>query len=93
MSFETTLGHLLINILIKIKNFKGKLGIYTMDKEDLIIFLKNNLKITLEKDICNQYNDYEYDECIKVSLYILDDEYREVEIDSDYIKLPLKSKL
>lgn len=61
-----------------------------MDKEDLLIFLKNNLKITLEKDICKQYNDYEYDECIKVSLYILDDEYREVEIDSDYIKLPLK---
>ena len=56
MSFETTLGHLLINILIKIKNFKGKLGIYTMDKEDLIIFLKNNLKITLEMSYLNIIN-------------------------------------
>ena len=60
-----------------------------MDKEDIIHFLKDNLRIKLEKDICNQYNDYEYDECIKVSLYVID-EYKEVLIDSDYIKLPLK---
>lgn len=60
-----------------------------MDKEDLIRFLKDNLRIRLEKDICNQYNDYEYDECLKVSLYLIDDDpfYREVLIDSDYINL------
>lgn len=60
-----------------------------MNKEGLIDFLKDNLKITIEEDICNQYNDYEYDKCIKVSLYITD-EYRYILIDSDYIKLPLK---
>lgn len=57
-----------------------------MNKKQLIDFLKNNLKITIEKSICNQYNDYEYDKCIKVSLYIVDD-YEEILIDSDYIKL------
>ena len=60
-----------------------------MSKEELIDFLKDNLKIKIEKDICNQYNDYEYDECVKISLYITDN-YKEVLIDSDYIKLPLK---
>ena len=60
-----------------------------MNKEGLIDFLKDNLKITIEEDIRNQYNDYEYDKCIKVSLYITD-EYRDILIDSDYIKLPLK---
>lgn len=60
-----------------------------MDKEDLIKFLKDNLRIRLEKDICNQYNDYEYDECLKVSLYVIDDEpfYKEILVDSDYINL------
>lgn len=60
-----------------------------MDKEDLIKFLKDNLRIRLEKDICNQYNDYEYDECLKVSLYVIDDEpfYKEISVDSDYINL------
>lgn len=61
-----------------------------MNREDLIDFLKNNLKIHIEKDIGNQYNGYEYDECIKVSLYILDDNYREIPIDSSCIKLPIK---
>lgn len=61
-----------------------------MNKEDLVDFLKDNLKIHIEKDVCNQYNDYEYDECIKVSLYILDDDYKEIPIDSSFIKLPLK---
>ena len=60
-----------------------------MSKEELIDFLKDNLKIKIEKDICNQYNDYEYDECVKISLFITDN-YKEVLIDSDYIKLPLK---
>ena len=60
-----------------------------MDKEELISFLKNNLKIKLEEDICNQYNDYEYDKCIKVSLCMIDNEdyYKEIPIDSDYINL------
>lgn len=60
-----------------------------MSKEELINFLKDNLKIRIEKDICKQYNDYEYDECVKISLFITDN-YKEVLIDSDYIKLPLK---
>lgn len=58
-----------------------------MDKEELIGFLKDNLKIEICKDICKQYNDYEYDECLKVSLYIIDDNYGEIPIDSSYIKL------
>lgn len=58
-----------------------------MDKEELIDFLKDNLKIEICKDICKQYNDYEYDECLKVSLYIIDDNYGEIPIDSSYIKL------
>lgn len=58
-----------------------------MNKEELIYFLKDNLKTHIEKGICNQYNDYEYDECLKVSLCILDDNYREMEIDSSYVKI------
>lgn len=58
-----------------------------MDKEDLVRFLKDNLRVKIEKDICNQYNDYEYDECIKFSLYLIEDGYKEVVIDSDYIKI------
>lgn len=60
-----------------------------MSKEELIDFLKDNLRIAIDKDICIQYNDYEYDECIRVSLYITG-EHRDILIDSDYIELPLK---
>lgn len=58
-----------------------------MEKEELVKFLKDRLKITINKDICNQYNDYEYDECIKVSLYVVEDDYSETLITEDYLKL------
>lgn len=58
-----------------------------MEKEELVNFLKDRLKISINKDICNQYNDYEYDECIKVSLYVVEDDYSETLITEDYLKL------
>lgn len=57
-----------------------------MDKDDLIEFLKENLRIRISREIHRQWNDYEYTEKLQVSLVLMD-EYREIEIDSDYISL------
>lgn len=57
-----------------------------MDKYDLIEFLKENLKIRLSKEIHTQYNDYEYTEKLQVGLF-LQDGYKEIEIDSDFISM------
>lgn len=57
-----------------------------MDKDDLIEFLKENLRIKISREMHRQWNDYEYTEKLQVSLVLMD-EYREIEIDSDYISL------
>lgn len=57
-----------------------------MDKDDLIEFLKDSLKVKVSREMHTQYNDYEYSEKIQVSLY-LQDGYEEIEIDSDFITL------
>ena len=57
-----------------------------MDKDDLIEFLKENLRIKISREMQRQWNDYEYTEKLQVSLVLMD-EYREIEIDSDYISL------
>lgn len=57
-----------------------------MDKDDLIEFLKENLRIRISREMHRQWNDYEYTEKLQVSLVLMD-EYREIEIDSDYISL------
>lgn len=57
-----------------------------MNKEDLIDFLKDNLRIRINKDLHTQYNDYEYSEKLEVSLVLMDG-YEEIEIDSDFIPM------
>ncbi|MGL5507270.1 MAG: hypothetical protein ACRDB0_05130 [Paraclostridium sp.] len=55
-------------------------------KDELVDFLRDNLKIKISKETLSQYNDYEYSEKLEVKLY-LETDFCTIEIDSDYIPI------